>query len=284
MDIIRIPAPSMPEALKHAHPPPAELFVRGCLPSDLGVAVVGTRRVGPYGRACVARLVPAIVRAGLPVISGLAFGVDAEAHQATLDRGGVTVAVLGSGADDEAIYPRDHTGLARRILESGGALVSEYPPGTRPRQGHFPARNRIIAALSRAVLVIEAPMKSGAMITARLALEHGVDVWAVPGPIVSERSEGPNRLIRQGATPITCAEDIYDALGLTPLPESDPVGPDPMDLEARAIEALRRAALTADELARATDVAAAVATALLTILELRGLIRSVGGGRYTLYT
>lgn len=284
MEIRRLPTDEWSESLRNIHPPPKALFVRGRLPAGLGVAVVGTRRVSPYGRECVVRLVPAIVRASLPVVSGLAFGVDAEAHQATLDRGGITVAVLGSGANDEAIYPQDHAGLARRILESGGAVVSEYPPGTRPRKEHFPARNRIIAALSRAVLVVEAPVKSGAMITARLALEHGVDVWAVPGPIVSERSEGPNRLIRQGATPITCPEDIYDALGREPLSEPDPAGPGPEGLEARAIEALRRASLTADGLARALGVASADAAALLTVLELRGLVRSVGGGRHTLYT
>lgn len=237
-----------------------------------------------YGRACVELLAPEIVRLGLPIVSGLALGIDGVAHESTLAAQGVTIAVIGSGIDDASIYPRAHLGLAKRIISGNGAVISEYASGTPSMPYHFPMRNRLIAALSRAVLVIEAPKKSGAMITARLALEMGRDVWAVPGAITHPNSEGPNSLIRSGATPITCPDDIAHALGLVPkqalLPTLDDYSPD----ERPILELLAAGTDTADALARTLHKPIPTVSALLTGLELRGAVRTVGGGRYTLYT
>lgn len=276
--------PDWPQALAQASPPPVRLFIRGTLPDRPGVAVVGTRKMSPYGRACVEMLVPEIVRLGRPVVSGLALGIDGVAHDAALRAGGTTIAVIGSGVDDPSIYPRAHFGLAMRIIAGGGAVLSEYAVGAPGLPHHFPERNRIVAALSSAVLVIEAPKKSGAMITARLALETGRDVWAVPGAITHPNSEGPNALIRDGATPIACLEDVAHALGLTPRQERLPM-PDSLPPDARAaIAAIAAGHETADALAKALGRPVTSVSGLLTSLEISGAIRTVGGGRYTLYT
>lgn len=276
--------PAWPKALAQAFPPPERLFTRGALPEAPGVAVVGTRKMSPYGAACVDLLVPEIVRLGLAVVSGLALGVDGAAHEAALRAGGTTVAVIGSGVDDASVYPRAHSGLARRILENGGALISEYPPGAPSLPHHFPARNRIIAALSSAVLVIEAPRKSGAMITARLALEMGRDVWAVPGPITHPNAEGPNALIRDGATPIAGPDDVAAALGLAPGQSRLPMPSAPTPEERTLLAEISAGRETADALAKALDRPVSDVSRLLTALELSGAVRAVGGGRYTLYT
>jgi len=276
--------PDWPEALAQAIPRPERLFVRGTLPEGPGVAVVGTRKMSAYGRACVDLLVPEIVRLGRPLVSGLALGIDGAAHEAALRAGGTTFAVIGSGIDDASIYPRAHFGLAKRILEAGGAVMSEYANGAPGLPHHFPERNRIVAALSAAVLVIEAPRKSGAMITARLALEMGREVWAVPGAITHPNSEGPNALIRDGATPISCADDVAYALGARPRQERLPM-PDSLSPEERAaLEAIAAGRDTADALSRALGRPIGAVSGLLTSLELSGAIRAVGGGRYTLYT
>lgn len=276
--------PDWPSGLAHAVPPPGRLFVRGVLPERPGVAVVGTRRISPYGRACVDLLAPEIVRLGFAVVSGLALGIDGAAHEAALREGGATLAVIGGGVDDASIYPRAHAGLARRILDGGGAVASEYPPGAPSLAYHFPARNRLLAALSRAVLVIEAPMKSGAMITARAALDMGREVWAVPGPITHPNAEGPNALIRDGATPVTGPDDVAAALGLAP--GQRPLRPEAVltPEESAVVENLAGGFETADALSRALRLPIGAVSALLTALELKGAVRAVGGGRYTLYT
>lgn len=274
--------PGWPSDLAHASPPPKRLFVRGRLVSTLGIAIVGTRRMSAYGRACVELLAPEIARLGLPIVSGLALGIDGVAHEAALAANGTTIAVIGSGVDDASIYPRAHLALAKRIITDGGAVMSEYAPGTPSMPYHFPARNRLIAALSRAVLVIEAPKKSGAMITARLALEMGRDVWAVPGAITQPNSEGPNSLIQNGATPITCPEDIASALGLVPKQAALPTLNDDSPEERPILELLAAGTDTADAIARALQRPIPSVSALLTGLELRGAVRTVGGGRYHL--
>lgn len=277
-----------PSGLAHASPPPKRLFLRGRLPDVAGVAVVGTRRITPYGRACAEMLTREIVRLGMAVVSGLARGIDGVAHETALEAGGKTVAVIGGGLDDASIFPSSHIGLAKRIVEADGAVLSEYPPGAPSLKHHFPERNRLIAALSRAVLVIEAPRKSGSMITARLALDMGREVWAVPGAITQENSEGPNDLIRNGATPITGPDDIATALGfevrnggrqarLFPMAELPPP-------ERAVAEKLSAGIDTADALARALQLSVTAVSSVLTALELKGLVRTVGGGRYTLYT
>jgi DNA processing protein len=218
------------------------------------------------------------------VVSGLALGVDGAAHEAALAAHGMTVAVIGGGADDASIYPRAHFGLAKRILEAGGAVMSEYAPGAPALPHHFPARNRLVAALSSAVLVIEAPRKSGAMITAKLALDMGRDVWAVPGPITHPNAEGPNALIRDGATPISCADDVAYALGARPRLARLPVPSTATPEERAALDAIASGRDTADALTKALGLGIVAVSGLLTTLELSGAIRTVGGGRYTLYT
>jgi DNA processing protein len=270
---------SYPALLNQLHSPPSGLFIRGALAGGPALAVVGTRKATPYGRQAVGMLIPPLARAGVVIVSGLAYGIDAFAHEAALAAGGRTVAVIGSGVDDGAIYPRGHVDLARRIVSGGGAVMSEYPPGTAPFKSHFPERNRIVAALSQAVLVIEAPRKSGAMITARLALEIGREVLAVPGAITSENSWGPNRLIRDGAMPVNCPEDVAAALGLTfeataadARPSSDP----------ELVSSLKNGPLTVDELVLRLRVPVAEITARLTRLEMEDRVASFGGSRYGL--
>ncbi len=189
---------------------PSHLWVRGKTPSMPGVAIVGTRRCTEYGRLIARNLGHAVATAGWPVISGLARGIDAAAHEGTLDGDGEGFAVLGCGVD--VIYPADNRGLARRLLEHSGGLISEYPPGTPPAPFRFPARNRIIAGLSGAVVVVEAAVTGGALITARMALDQGKDVLAVPGDISRPTSEGCNLLIRDGAHPVLSSDDLIESL------------------------------------------------------------------------
>ena len=205
---------------------PSHLWIRGNLPTMPGVAIVGTRRCTEYGRSIARTLGHAVASAGWPVISGLARGIDAAAHQGTLDGGGEGFAVLGCGID--VVYPADNRGLAERLLLSGGH-ISEYPPGTPPAPFRFPARNRIIAGLSGAVVVVEAAVTGGALITARLALDQGKDVLAVPGDINRPTSEGCNLLIRDGAYPVLSSEDLIECLEriLGPSPRSAAPAPFP---------------------------------------------------------
>ncbi|HZD79092.1 MAG TPA: DNA-processing protein DprA [Actinomycetota bacterium] len=201
-----------PRLLRPLPQPPAMLFVRGRAEvlDWPGVAVVGTRGCTRYGRDTAAAISLGLAGAGYAVISGLARGVDAAAHRAAAEAGAATIAVLGTGID--VTYPPEHAGLARKILEIG-CLVSEFPPGTPPRKYHFPQRNRLIAGLARAVVVVEADERSGALITASHALEQGKDVFAVPGAIDARTSRGTNRLIQDGAGLVTCAADVTEALG-----------------------------------------------------------------------
>ncbi len=258
-----------PPLLAELHDPPARLFLRGgsmdvmALPA---VAVVGARSCSSYGAQVAREVARELSAAGAVVVSGLARGIDGEAHRGALAAGGLTVAVLGCGIDRD--YPRAHAELARRIAESG-LIVSEYPPGVEPSPWRFPARNRIVAGLARATVVVEARERSGALITADFALELGREVFAVPGEITSALSAGTNDLIRQGATPLLSAGDVLDALGLERAP---PAPPPDLSPEGQAVLAcLSSGALTLDEIVRATRVGSAEAAVALTELELAGL-------------
>jgi DNA processing protein len=264
-----------PPLLAELHDPPSRLHLRGG-PLELlarpSVAIVGARSCSPYGAQVARELAQSLAAAGLAVVSGLARGVDAEAHRGALAAGGLTVAVLGCGIDRD--YPRVHAELARRIAESG-LVVSEYPPGIEPSPWRFPARNRIIAGLAQATVVVEARERSGALITADFALELGREVFATPGEITSALSAGTNDLLRQGATPLLSAEDVLEALGIEPIPEALPAGLSP---EALAVlERLSDGARTLDELVRATERDPAGLAAVLTELELVGLIAAADG-------
>ena len=209
--------PGYPPLLRELHDPPPTLYVRGEVESLAapGVAVVGARSCSAYGAQVARALARDLAAAGLVVVSGLARGVDGEAHRGALESGGRTIAVLGCGIDRD--YPRSHAELARRIVSSG-VVVSEYPAGVEPAPWRFPARNRIIAGLSLATVVVEARERSGALITADFALELGRDVFAVPGEITSGLSAGTNDLLRQGAAPLSSVRDLLEALGVEPTP------------------------------------------------------------------
>jgi DNA processing protein len=214
----------MPSHLAELADAPEVLYCRGVLPTRPGVAIVGTRRATPYGRAISRSFGRAVATAGWPVVSGLARGVDGLAHEGTLEVGGIGVAVLGSGID--VWYPAEHRRLGEGLISGGGAVVSEFGPGTPPEPWRFPCRNRIISGLSKVVVVIEAARTGGALITARLALDQGRDVMAVPGDIGRPASEGCNLLIRDGAIPVLGAEDLIEALTLLlGAPPSSPAKP-----------------------------------------------------------
>jgi DNA processing protein len=272
--------PAFPPLLRELHDPPPGLFVRGSAEAALlaqpAVAIVGARACSSYG-AQVARLLGReLAAAGLVVVSGLARGIDGEAHRGALEAGGATVAVLGCGIDRD--YPAAHAHLARGICETG-LVVSEYAPAIEPAPWRFPARNRIIAGLAPATVIVEARERSGALITADFALEAGREVFAVPGEITSTLASGTNGLLRLGATPLTSAEDVLESFGIRPSP---PERPD-LGEEARTVlAAVASEPAGADDLCRATGLdAAALATALAeleladAVVEADGLYRGV---------
>jgi DNA processing protein len=266
--------PGYPPLLSELHDPPSTLFVRGdaaVLPEP-GVAVVGARSCSAYGAQVARALARELAAAGLLVVSGLARGVDGEAHRGALEGGGRTVAVLGCGIDRD--YPRSHAELARRIVASG-AVVSEYPPGVEPAPWRFPARNRIIAGLSLATVVVEARERSGALITADFALELGRDVFAVPGEITSGLSAGTNDLLRQGAAPLTAVRDVLDAVGLEVEPTARSASVS--DAARSLLALLDDGASAADDLTRASGLSSAEVAAALVELELGGLAAQAEG-------
>jgi DNA processing protein len=275
--------PEYPERLKHIGSPPIVLYVRGALqPSDdWAVAVVGTRRATVYGRDMTERIVAELAANGVTIVSGLARGIDSHAHRAALEAGGRTLAVLGSGID--VVYPPENARLAEAIVASG-ALVSELPPGARPDARHFPLRNRIISGLARAVLVVEAPEDSGALITADCALDQGRDVLAVPGNVTQRSSSGANRLIQQGAKLVTCARDVLEELRLEALPqqlEMRALLPD-SPIEQRLVALLAEQPAHLDEIVRASGLTTAEVSSAMAMLELKGFVRALGGQHYAL--
>jgi DNA processing protein len=266
---------AFPPLLGSIHDPPPGLFVRGARELDLltrpSVAIVGARACSAYGAAVAADLGRELAAAGVVVVSGLARGVDAAAHRGALEAG-TTFAVLGCGIDRD--YPRAHTLLAAAVA-ARGLLVSEYPPGVEPAPWRFPARNRIVAGLTRATVVVEARERSGALITADLALDEGREVLAVPGEITSALSRGTNNLLRLGAVPVTCAADVLEAIGIEPPPTREPPTLEPRLELVRTVVA--DAATTADEIARLTGLGAGAVAATLAELELLGLIEEAEG-------
>jgi DNA processing protein len=270
-----------PRILREIPGPPPVLYSRGTVPAqdEPTVAIVGTRRATAYGREATTRIASELSAAGVTIVSGLAKGIDGFAHRAAIESGGRTVAVLASGVD--VIYPPEHRQLAGRIVESG-ALVSDYPPGAKPDAPNFPARNRIISGLSLATVVVEAPARSGALITVGFAADQGRDVYAVPGSILSSASDGTNRLLRQGATPLTSATELLDDLRLTPAVAEEPEQMAfPMSDEERSIYALVTAEPQhIDELAYSAGLTISAASALMTMLELKGLVVNAGAQHF----
>jgi len=271
--------PGYPSRLREIDDVPPILYVRGeWAPDDeWSIAVVGTRRATAYGRQAATELTRGLAANSVTVVSGLARGVDTIAHRTALDTGGRTVAVLANGLD--TIYPPENRRLADEIAERG-AVVSDYPLGTKPRADFFPRRNRILSGLSLGTLIIEGDYQSGSMITARFALEQNRDVFAVPGSIFSPQSRGPLSLIRDGAMPVTGAEDILEALNLTQIGSQLDFGraapPESADEQA-LMATLTREPLHIDEVVRQSGLAPAIVSGTLALLELKGLVRDVGG-------
>ena len=276
-----------PPALTGIYDPPPTLYVRGDgdLSAERMIAVVGSRICTRDGQRAAREFAMGLAQNGVTVVSGMARGIDSWAHRGALDGHGPTVAVLGCGVD--VVYPPENGDLAMEILDSGGAIVSEYVPGTPPVPGNFPARNRIISGLTEGTLLVEGARASGAMITVNLALEQGRDVFAVPGGIYSPLSEAPNRMILDGATPVLSHWDILEHYRWAQRPSENPVRKiRPVELEPdemAIVQPLREQALSFDELAAATGFSAARLNSHLTMLELRGIIEKVPGGLYRSY-
>jgi DNA processing protein len=268
---------AFPPQLAAIHDPPPGLFLRGTgdagLLSSTAVAVVGARSCTDYGAHVARSLARGLGAAGAVVVSGLARGVDGWAHRGALEAGGRTVAVLGCGIDRD--YPRAHAALAGEIAATG-LLVSEYPPGVAPAPWRFPARNRIVAGLAAATVVVEARDRSGALITADLALEEGREVLAVPGEITSALAQGTNALLRHGATVVTAVGDVLEAVGIEAAPD-DQDGASLSPAAAATLAALGAGAATPDEVAVATGLDAGATAAALTELELAGLVEVRAG-------
>jgi DNA processing protein len=270
-----------PRRLKEINQSPPILFVRGSInvEDDWAVAVVGTRRVTPYGRQVAVEISRFLAQNGVTVVSGMARGVDSIAHQTALQSGGRTIAVLGSGVD--VVYPPEHQNLSQEIIQQG-ALVSDYPVGTQPDGVNFPPRNRIISGLSLATIVVEAGEKSGALITAEFAVEQGRDVFAVPGSILAAQSEGTNHLIEQGARPLLKMSEILDVLKLEQIPEkqqarkANPVNAS----EMKVLTHLSHDPIHIDEVVNLSGLPINEVSATLTMLELKGMVSQVGGMNY----
>lgn len=261
--------PGYPQRLGELPGAPDLLFVRGSIPEVPSVAVVGTRRCSAYGRNLAEAYGAAIARAGWSLVSGLARGIDGAAHRGTVSQSGLGVAVLGCGLDID--YPREHAELARRLVALGGAVVSEYPPGTPPEAWRFPPRNRIISGMSRAVVVVEAAIKGGALITANAALDQGVAVFATPGDVGRDSAEGCNMLIRDGAQPVLDPSDLVEELELL-------CGP--ADLVVARQHTWAWEGITVDAMARSQGLSVAEAAATLARAESAGVLVREGDRFY----
>ena len=289
-----------PKRLKKISNPPKVLYYRGKLISDEDCfGIVGTRIPSPYGKQAAMNFAADLSQAGLTIVSGLAPGIDTISHQTVVEQGkparngfavgdvgGRTIAVLGTGLDEKCLYPQSNLKLAQKILETGGCLISEYPPGTRGSNFSFPQRNRIISGLSSGVLVIEAKQKSGALITADWARKQKRKIFAVPGSIYSQNSKGCHFLIKQGAKLVENTQDILKELkelnlGLLVSDANRQIKGENRE-ENLILEALREKALYVDEIIEKTKLNAAKINSSLAVLEMKGIIKNLGGNIYAL--
>lgn len=272
-----------PKLLKEIYDPPIIFYFKGeiLLTDNKAIAVVGTRKMTGYGKLVTEKLTKELVEAGITIVSGLARGVDSQAHKTTVEGGGRTLAVLGGGLN--YIFPPENISLAEKISSGFGAIISEFPPDHPSLPGNFPARNRIISGLSKAVLVTEAAEDSGSLITARLALEQGRDVFAVPGPITSDLSKGPAYLIKQGARLVTSGEEILEELGIE---KGQGIGikyQGKVKLtqeENKILESLQNENKHVDGICQELKMPASRVAAALIKMEIQGLVRNLGAGFY----
>jgi len=273
---------SYPKLLKETKDPPEVLYCRGDLSCTFSkkvqdvencFAIVGTRMASSYGKQVALEIAGDLAEVGLTIVSGLAPGIDTFAHQAAVERNKRTIAVLGTGVDEKSIYPQSNLKLAEKILEAGGCLISEYPPGTRGTQFTFPQRNRIISGLSFGVLVVEAKQKSGALITAEWARKQGRKIFAVPGPIHSSNSKGPHYLIKNDAKLVENANDILKELNLPKITKPGNVEGENEE-ENLILYILKEEALDVDRIIEKTKLPAAKVAGTLAILEIKGKVRN----------
>lgn len=275
-----------PPLLRRIEYAPPVLYMCGAMTDDdrqFTLGIVGTRKMSSYGQQVTERFTRELVRGNITIVSGLAHGIDTVAHTTALDAGGRTIAVLASGLD--IIYPKENYSLAQRIIKSGqGALLTAFPLGVQPEKGNFPARNHIISALSLGVLVTEAPPKSGALITAHSALEQGREVFAVPGGIFSPSSAGVNKLIQDGAHPVTSVNDIIERLNLYMVPQqAEAAAILPENAEERTLlQFISHENTHIDEITRLSALPAYTVASTLTMMELKGMVRQVNGMHYVL--
>lgn len=271
-----------PVLLKEIHNPPVQIYIAGdaVVLQSPAIAIVGSRAMTQYGEQVCRMLVRDLVQAGFTIVSGLATGIDATAHKEALAAGGKTIAVLGSGLDPDSVYPAEHRGLAKTITKNQGVLVSEYAPGTRSQRYCFPARNRIIAGLTLGTIVIEARQKSGALITAKYALEYNREVFAVPGSILSSRSQGTHQLLRQGAILVESTDDILNELQhaatlQTSVQSLLPLQPKPTysEQEQAILELLGNREYHIDDITSVLNITTGEVLMNLTELEIKGIVR-----------
>jgi DNA processing protein len=276
-DVVKLTEEQFPSALLEIPQPPKTLYMRGKLPPKdyIYLAVVGSRKYTSYGKDVCEKLIRGLKGYPIVIVSGLAMGIDSIAHKTALEVGLLTLSFPGSGLDNSVLHPRSNIRLAQQIVDSGGCLISELAPHWKATIYSFPQRNRLMAGISKAVLIIEAQEKSGTLVTARMALDYNRDVLSVPGSIFSENSKGTNKLIHQGATPVTSSEEVLDALGFTveKPSQSEAEKYASCSKEEKKIIELLFEPMERDELVRESGMNIADANALLSIMEIKELIK-----------
>lgn len=279
--IIKKSSKEYPKILKEIAGAPKQLYVRGRLPEnhDMNFAIVGTRRASEYGKTLAFKIAKELTELGFNIISGLALGIDTQAHMGALAGNGKTIAVLGSGIDDTSIFPKENLRLVKTIIDSGGAVISEYEPEAKSEIWYFPERNRIVSGLSRGVLVVEAPEKSGALITAGLALEQNREVFAIPGSIFSKNSIGANNLIKKGAKLVTSIDDILEELNLTNLKkEKEKNEKEKLTPEEKLIfNIVEKEPVHIDKICEIAKLPASRVLSIISVLEIQGIIKNIDG-------
>jgi len=281
MEIKKLSKEEFPKALLEIPQPPEQLYIIGELPKEnlIYLSIVGSRKFTSYGKETCEKIIAGLKGYPIVIVSGFAMGIDTIAHKKAMQIGLKTIVFPGSGLSDEAMYPKTNVRLMREVVEKGGCLLSEFEPDFKATQWSFPMRNRLMAGMSKAVLIIEAEEKSGTLITARLTTEYNRDLLVVPGSIFSSNSKGTNRLIRQGATPVTCAEDVLEALGFEIKKDKEKQATLFLDLspEEKKVVDLLREPMPRDDLIRAMKMPIPNANAILSVMEIKELIKEEMG-------
>ena len=279
--IIKKSSKEYPKILREIVNAPKQLYVRGELPKnhEMNFAIVGTRAASEYGKTLAFKIAKELSELGFNIVSGLALGIDTQAHLGALAGGGKTIAVLGSGTLDASIFPKENLALVKKIVDSGGAVISEYEPQAKSEIWYFPERNRIVSGLSRGALVVEAPEKSGALITARLALEQNREVFAIPGSVFSKNSIGANNLIKSGAKMVTSVDDILEEFNLIGLKSKKGENKrENMNPEEKLIfSIIEKEPVHIDKICEIAKMPAGRVMSIVSILEIQGIIKNIGG-------